>query len=230
MTTDGKEPEVGEGVSHEPTPPNTTDTAAGPDTTAQVHNSDPIGDLRERITAAAEGFMKARLGLEEGADGSLQLPNRGVFENVGQQADQFLRGFLKGVVEKTPEEREAAAGLRDKADVPSATEVVGRLLSKASGAVSTSFQQYLKTHVAAPDDKSQVVVDGRFLLQHGAPLLAGFVQALGRQFAEKGPEDSDTPAPEPVADAGPKVDYKVDLPSLFTSLFVRPKNDDGGSA
>lgn len=210
--------------------------APTPETTAAAQ--DPIGELRERITTAAEDFLKARLGLEEGADGSLRLPERGVFENVGQRADQFLRGFLKGVVERTPEEREADAGLRDKADVPNATEVVGRLLSKASGAVSTSFHQYLKDHVVTPDEKGPVVVDGRFLLQHGAPLLAGFVQALGQRFADQAQTDGaaqDTsPAEQPQAAnddaAAPKVDYKVDLPSLFTSLFVRPKNDEGGGS
>jgi hypothetical protein len=258
MTTEGKEPEVGNGSPSAPPSPDSDATnsqrgesrsseaksepspevEAGPSAAtdprgrlAPPGESDPIAELRERVTAAAEGFLKARLGLEEGADGSLHLPDRGVFENVGQRADQFLRGFLKGVVERTPEEREVDAGLRDKADVPNATEVVGRLLSRASGAVSTTFHQYLKDNVVT--DNSQVVVDGRFLLQHGAPLLAGFVQALGQQFADKpagAPSDelegatADSPGEKPA----PKVDYKVDLPSLFTSLFVRPRDDKGG--
>lgn len=240
MTRDGQDPDKTEPPGASPPPAETTageSSETDAETTAAQASGpgmsptdpDPIGELREKITAATEGFLKARLGLESGPDGGLQLPDRGVFENVGQRADQFLRGFLKGVIERTPEEREADQGLRDKADVPSATEVVGRMLSKASGAVSTSFHQYLQDHVAT-DDKP-VVVDGRFLLQHGAPLLAGFVQALGQQFAEKADgEASDTPATEPGPDdtSTPKVDYKVDLPSLFTSLFVRPKDNDGG--
>lgn len=252
MTTDGPQNQDTEaqgdkdkaqtGPSAEPAAPH---AEAPPDHGAsrgQESPNDPIGELREKITAATEGFLKARLGLETGPDGGLQLPDRGVFENVGQRADQFLRGFLNGVVERTPEERDADAGLRDKADVPSATEVVGRMLSKASGAVTTSFHQYLAQH-AEPGDKP-VVVDGRFLLQHGAPLLAGFVQALGQQFADKADKPL-SPEGEPAADAPeqtaasdqapppPRVDYKVDLPSLFTSLFVRPqtpKDTEGGGS
>ncbi len=192
----------------------------------------PIDELRERVTEATSSFLKNRLGLEEGADGALHLPDRGVFENVGQRAEQFIRGFLKGVVERTPEEREVDAGVRAKNDVPNTTEIIGRLLSKASGAVSTSFHQYLKDHVPAAETSEPVVVDGRFLLQHGAPLLATFAQALGSQFADKSDPTQNTaaPAPEPVADldekTSPKVDYRVDLPSLFTSLFVRPREDD----
>jgi len=193
----------------------------------------PMDELRERVTEATSSFLKNRLGLEEGADGALHLPDRGVFENVGQRAEQFIRGFLKGVVERTPEEREVDAGVRAKNDVPNTTEIIGRLLSKASDAVSTSFHQYLKDHVPAAGTSEPVVVDGRFLLQHGAPLLATFAQALGSQFADKGDTAQSAaaaPPPEPVADtdttSGPKVDYRVDLPSLFTSLFVRPREDD----
>lgn len=259
MTTDGPQnQDANDGVDEAkagPTPmpsgpPSDTHGAeASQEPTGQAPHApqgpqDPIGELREKITAATEGFLKERLGLETGPDGGLQLPDRGVFENVGQRADQFLRGFLKGIVERTPEEREADQGLRDKTDVPSATEVVGRMLSKASGAVTNSFHQYLAQHVApsASGDKP-VVVDGRFLLQHGAPLLAGFVQALGQQFADKADkplEAGDEAAPEAPEHAAadqatpaPRVDYKVDLPSLFTSLFVRPqppRDTEGGGS
>lgn len=254
MTTDGPQNQDSEalGEKDKAAAGRTAETAASPSDTLHAEApadqsasqephapNDPIGELREKITAATEGFLKARLGLETGPDGGLQLPDRGVFENVGQRADQFLRGFLKGIVERTPEEREADAGLRDKADVPSATEVVGRMLSKASGAVTTSFHQYLAQH-AAPGDKP-VVVDGRFLFQHGAPLLAGFVQALSQQFADKADKPEGETAPDPSEQAAapdqapppPRVDYKVDLPSLFTSLFVRPeppKDTEGGGS
>lgn len=238
--TSGEKPTAPDGEAQAQTPPGpeaSHDTQAQHATQEPHDAPDPIGELREKITAATEGFLKARLGLETGPDGGLQLPDRGVFENVGQRADQFLRGFLKGIVERTPEEREAEAGLRDKADVPSATEVVGRMLSKASGAVTNSFHQYLAQHVApSTAGEKPVVVDGRFLLQHGAPLLAGFVQALGKQFADKadGPaQNTGEPAPEATAEAAPpaeapspRVDYKVDLPSLFTSLFVRPRDPE----
>lgn len=220
-----------QGVAEDAAQPGASDGSAAGAGGESAGPTSPLDELRERVSSAAAGFLKARLGLEEDADGTLHLPQRGVFEDVGQRADQFLRGFLKGVVERTPEEREADAGLRDKADVPSATEVVGRLLSKASGAVSTSFHQYLKDHVAA-DPKEPVVVDGKFLLRHGAPLLAGFVQALGAEFAEQaaatGEDAPSDPAPPGEDTPPPRVDYKVDLPSLFTSLFVRPKSGEGG--
>lgn len=226
MTTDGPDK-----------PPETPPEGEPATTSGETHTSStteptpsPISELRERVTEATASFLKNRLGLEEGADGVLHLPDRGVFENVGQRAEQFIRGFLKGVVERTPEEREVDAGVRPKEDVPNTTEIIGRLLSKASGAVSTSFHQYLKDHVPTPDGSEPVVVDGRFLLQHGAPLLATFAQALGSQFADKAApaQKAAEPAPEPTAepDTSTKVDYRVDLPSLFTSLFVRPREDD----
>lgn len=254
MNTNGDEetpgtPPAGEaGPAHAAPEASATTADEGADSSGASPPASPIDELRRKVSDAASGFLKQRLGLEQDEAGNLHLPERGgVFENVGQRADQFLRGFLKGVVEKTPEEREAEAGLRDKDDVPSATEVVGRLLSKASDAVSTSFHRYLKQHVN-PDPKAQVVVDGQFLFQHGAPLLATFVQALGSQFAEReadptGPgEDapadpkapdaqSAAPASEGAEPGAERVDYRVDLPSLFTSLFVRPRDDerkDGG--
>jgi len=188
----------------------------------------PIDALRDKMTAAANEFLKARLGLEEGANGRLELPDRGAFENLGQRADEFVRGFFRGFVDKTPEEREAQAGLRDPKDVPNATEVVGRLLGKVSEAVSGTFHQYLKEHAADPEkpDK-EVVVDGRFILRHGAPLLASFVQALGTRFSPDTPHEPVNTAPEPPTEPPPHVDYRVDLPSVFKSLFVRPKGDEG---
>lgn len=188
-----------------------------------------IDELRNKMTAAANEFLKTRLGLEEAANGRLELPDRGVFENLGQRADEFVRGFFRGFVDKTPEEREALAGLRDPKDVPNATEVVGRLLGKVSEAVSGSFHQYLKEHAvdpASPD--KEVVVDGRFILRHGAPLLASFVQALGTRFSPDTPHEPVNTAPAEGSEApGPHVDYKVDLPSVFKSLFVRPASDEG---
>jgi hypothetical protein len=179
-----------------------------------------IDALRERVTEAASDFLKDRLGLERGLDGSLQFPERGAFENIGQRADQFVRGFFRGFVDKTPEEREVAAGLRDPKDVPSSTEIATRLLSKVSETMSGTFREYLKDHVVDPHKPdSQVVVDGRFVMRHGAPLIASFVQALGTRFNDKG-APANGPA-EPSAEP-PHVDYRVDLPSLFKSLFVRP--------
>jgi len=179
-----------------------------------------IDTLRERVTEAASDFLKDRLGLERGLDGSLQFPERGAFENIGQRADQFVRGFFRGFVDKTPEEREVAAGLRDPKDVPSSTEIATRLLSKVSETMSGTFREYLKDHVVDPHKPdSQVVVDGRFVMRHGAPLIASFVQALGTRFNDKG-APANAPA-EPTSEP-PHVDYRVDLPSLFKSLFVRP--------
>jgi hypothetical protein len=229
-----------------------------PEVTPDSAPESPIDELRTKVTRAANEFLKARLGLEEGADGGLSLPNRGVFENIGERADQFVRGFFRGFVEKTPEEREAAAGVRDPKDVPSPTEVVTRLLERVSETMSGTFHEYLKDHVVSPTEpEKQVVVDGRFVLRHGAPLLASFVHALGTRFSAGegagGPAGHTTPAPPneeatsgapgedaaaaPTKDEGaaphesaseaPHVDYRVHLPSVFTSLFVRPPSHEG---
>lgn len=203
--------------------------------------SSPIDELRDKVSEAANAFLKARLGLEEGVDGTLRLPERGVFENIGQRADQFVRGFFRGFVAKTPEEREAAAGLRDPKDVPGGTEIAARLLGRVSETMSGAFHAYLKDHVVDPNKpEEQVVVDGRFVLRHGAPLIATFVQALGTRFSNEAPGEGGDRAPEatplnaPIEEApegesgAPHVDYRVDLPSVFTSLFVRPPAGDEG--
>jgi len=194
----------------------------------------PIDELRAKVTDAASDFLKARLGLEEGVDGTLQFPDRGVFENFGQRADQFVRGFFRGFVDKTPEEREVMAGVRDPKDVPSGTEVATRLLAKVSETMSDTFQGYLADNAVDPTHpETPVVVDGRFLLRHGAPLLASFVQALGSRFSEQGvARDPLMPTAEDEAhhaaeEHKPHVDYRVDLPSVFKSLFVRPPSDQG---
>lgn len=196
---------------------------------ADPNPPNPIADLRDKVTEAASEFLKAKLGLENGVDGSLQFPDRGVFENFGQRADQFVRGFFRGFVDKTPEEREVMAGERDPKDVPSGTEVATRLLAKVSDTMSTAFHEYLQDHAVDPEHPEQpVVVDGRFMLRHGAPLLATFVAALGTKFNDqRGAE----PFEPDDAESKPAVDYRVDLPSVFKSLFVRPPadaNDDGG--
>ncbi len=207
--------------------------AAGPPEPAS-----PIDDLRAKVTDAASDFLKARLGLEEGIDGSLRFPDRGMFENIGQRADQFVRGFFRGFVDKTPEEREVMAGVRDPKDVPSGAEVATRLLSKVSETMSGTFHEYLADNAVDPTKpEAPVVVDGRFILRHGAPLLASFVQALGSRFSEQGTARDPLMPTEEEAEAvalqhageehKPHVDYRVDLPSVFKSLFVRPPSDQG---
>ena len=111
--------------------------------------------------------------------------------------------------------------------MPSGTEVATRLLAKVSDTMSTAFHEYLQDHAVDPEKPDQpVVVDGRFMLRHGAPLLATFVQALGTKFNEQRgaePFEPDT--------SKPAVDFRVDLPSVFKSLFVRPpmdSSDEGG--
>lgn len=215
--------------------------AAGPDPVSPAASptspASPIDELRTKVTDAASDFLKARLGLEEGVDGALHFPDRGMFENIGQRADQFVRGFFRGFVEKTPEEREVVAGERDPKDVPSGTEVATRLLAKVSETMSGTFHEYLAENAVDPTHpETPVVVDGRFLLRHGAPLLASFVQALGSRFSEAGtareplmptPEQAEEAAHHEAEEHKPHVDYRVDLPSVFKSLFVRPPSDQG---
>lgn len=203
-------------------------SAAPDDAAGDDRGATPVLDaLRAKVTETASEFLKNRLGLEDVA-GALKLPDIPAFENVGLRAEQFIRGFFRGFVDKSPEEREVEAGTRAPEDVPNATEIMGRLLAKASDSVSTTFHSYLKDNVVGDaTQKDPVVVDGRFVFRHGAPLLASFVQALGAQFATTAsPLDPDAVGPaatRPEA-AGPKphVDYKVDVPAIFKSLFVRP--------
>jgi len=210
---------------------------AGGEATATADGATPVLDaLRAKVTETATDFLKNRLGLED-VGGSLRLHDIPAFENVGQRAEQFIRGFFRGFVDKSPEEREVEAGTRAPDDVPNATEIMGRLLAKASDSVSTTFHTYLQENVVGHDaaQKEPVVVDGRFVFRHGAPLLASFVQALGAQFATTAsPLDPDAVGPaatRPEA-AGPKphVDYKVDVPAIFKSLFVRPSEPADATA
>jgi hypothetical protein len=194
------------------------------------------GSIEQRIVGIANDWLKTRLGLEERPDGTLELPQRGAFENIGEKADQFMRGFFRGFIEKTPEEREAQAGLRDPATVPNATEVAGRLLSRASAAVTGAFHDYLKEAVPPPaptaptaagpepaPTAAPVHIDGRFLLRHGAPLIGRIVQALGTAFTNPSDVNAAAPGGAPAAphgDAETRVDYRVDLPSLMKSLIT----------
>lgn len=230
------EDEVGEAETPETAPEDSPRAPKG------EPSAGPFDEIREKVAAAASELLKTRLGLEEGADGRLQLPDRGLFENLGQRADELVRGFLRGFAEKPPQgEREAGVGRESETvppedqDAPHATEVVGRLLGKASEAVSGTFHQYLEQHAANPDKPDEpIVVDGRFILRHGAPLLASFVRALGTRLSPDASHESADTAPqetgaEPSPHAtGPRphVDFRLDLPSVFKSLFVRPTSDE----
>ncbi len=221
-----------DGPGDPPTPPPTQTQAEGPRVAGSAARP-PAGSIEQRIVGLANDWMKARLGLEERPDGVLELPQRGSFENLGEKADQFMRGFFRGFVEKTPEDREAQAGLRDPANVPNATEVAGRLLSHASAAVTGAFHAYLKEAVpptppaspltsqtgATPEPAAPVSIDGRFLLRHGAPLIGRIVQALGTAFTNPSAANA-APSTAPHTDAETRVDYRVDLPSLMTSLIT----------
>ena len=207
----------------------------GPRPTGQTGPT-PAGSIEQRIVGIANDWMKARLGLEERPDGTLELPQRGSFENLGEKADQFMRGFFRGFIEKTPEDREAQAGLRDPASVPNATEVAGRLLSRASAAITGAFHDYLKDAVppttpaapptsptaATPEPAPPVSIDGRFLLRHGAPLIGRMVQALSAAFTNPNEANAATPTAPTVPHGDPetRVDYRVDLPSLMKSLIT----------
>lgn len=222
-----------DGPGEPPKPPPSPEP--GPRQTVQTGPTPP-GSIEQRIVGLANDWLKTRLGLEERADGTLELPQRGSFENLGEKADQFMRGFFRGFIEKTPEDREAQAGLRDPANVPNATEVAMRLLSRASAAVTESFHDYLKEAVpptppaapptspggATPEPAPPVSIDGRFLLRHGAPLIGRIVQALGAAFTN--PSEANAAAPTaptvPHGDPETRVDYRVDLPSLMKSLIT----------
>lgn len=236
MGEERDEEEVGVAETPEEAP---AESSSPPKTDA---NAGPFDELREKVAAAASELLKTRLGLEEGPEGRLHLPDRGLFENLGQRADELVRGFLRGFAEKPPQgEREPGAGRESEhvppeaKDAPHATEVVGRLLGKASEAVSGTFHQYLEQHAANPDKPDEpIVVDGRFILRHGAPLIASFVRALGTRLSPEGSHEPSEAAPQDTGseprphatEARPHVDFRLDLPSVFKSLFVRPTSDE----
>lgn len=219
---DESTPAASENVGQAGEASDAADATGGGQANAAGDAGSALEHLRARVADAANDFLKSRLGLERGVDGVTRFPEQSPVHALGQRAEQFARGFLSGLMERQAERAE-------RADGPTPTEVVGRLLSRASDAVSRRFHEYAEAH-AEKDASGQVVVDGRFVHRHGGALLAGFVDALSRQFTPPSGETG-SEAAHPGEEGEAKVDYRVDLPSVLSSLFVRPdapKPDQGG--
>jgi hypothetical protein len=160
--------------------------------------------LRERVTDLAFILSSAR-----SIDSTSAL---GAIGALGQRADSVVRGFLKGLATQG----ESTSTTETERAAPSATELVGLVLSRAGQAVSQGFHSYLAAH-AEKGESGEVVVDGRFVWRHGAPLISSVVDALGRQMSR-----ALSPEEEGEARAA-KVDYRLDIPSILGSILQRPQ-------
>ena len=180
--------------------------ADDPPTTPEAPPAKP--STQDRLNDIANRWLEDRFGLKVG-DGGLHLPDSESIKDFGTRAEQFVRSFFKGFLDKTPDE---LTGLQ-ASDLPSAAELATRLIAKTTGTVSNAFNDYLRENAVESPDKP-VVIDGRFLMRHGAPLLGRMIQAIGGAFAE------DVKA-EHIPEPHPKVDVQVEVPQVFKSLLAK---------
>jgi len=167
----------------------------------------PLESIRDRVVEMASAFLSPR----DAGGGTSPLEGLGA---LGQKADSMVRSFMRGFGEPTQDDTRAGA----EGHGTPATELVGLVLSRASQAVSHGFHAYLSNH-AERSGSGEVVVDGRFLWKHGAPLISSVVDALGRQVSR-------ALEPSPEAERGSvKVDYRIDFPSILGALLQRATND-----
>ncbi|PIE18512.1 MAG: hypothetical protein CSA66_04700 [Proteobacteria bacterium] len=207
----------------------------------------PIGVLEDAINKAGSRWLKDRFQLVEDEDGTLHIPGADKMQGLGERAQSFVHGFLRGFFNKTPEQLEAEAGLRDPEDVPRSSEVVAALFAKLSHTVTDTWKGYVHEH-AEQREGDQVVVDGDFIVHHGAGFIGTMIHALGEAFKDQGRapdpgvvvESGPVAGPDPTslngqtdaqlaegeeataqaASDAPKIDIKVDVASIFRSLFT----------
>ncbi|PKN59006.1 MAG: hypothetical protein CVU56_02625 [Deltaproteobacteria bacterium HGW-Deltaproteobacteria-14] len=144
---------------------------------------DPMtAQLGDAITRASHGWLRDRFHLDEDAAGDLHVPEPQRWPDLGTRAEDFVKGLMQGFIQKTPEEKEAAMGLRDASDVPRGTEVIGRLLSRFSNTVTDTWKEFVDEHADRKSPEGKKVVDGEFVVQHGATLLGTMITRLGEAF------------------------------------------------
>lgn len=160
--------------------------------------------LGEAITRASEEWLKGRFGLEEDAAGQLHVPVASRMPDLGVRAEQFIKGFLNGIVARTPEEQEVAAGQRDPSAVPSGTEVVGRLLTRFSHTVTDTWRDYVAERAERESPDGKKLVDGEFVMQHGAGLLGAMLSRLGEAFKDVGVPGGPAVGPDFATAAAPR--------------------------
>ncbi|MCC6621578.1 MAG: hypothetical protein IT385_10015 [Deltaproteobacteria bacterium] len=187
--------------------------------------ADAVRDAQQRVSELANRWLEGRFGAREG-----ESP-LAVASEIGARAEQFVRGFFRGLVDEPPTagnddaaratEGEAAKALKDA--IPGMDQAA-RLLTRTTRTVSETFQEYLRDNAvdrSHPD--APVVIDGPFVVRHGTQLLGRIVQALGGALAEAGAEQPgapEQPASEPRAHEGDKVAVKLDFAGLFRSLVL----------
>jgi|GEM_PF-1993616 len=152
--------------------------------------------LESALSKASHGWLRDRFRLDEDAEGQLHIPEPQRWPDLGTRAEQFVSGLMKGLVQKTPEEKEAAMGLRDPEDVPRGTEVIGRLLSRFSNTVTDTWKEFVAEHASRETAEGKKVVDGEFVVRHGATLLGTFVSRLGEAFEGVGTPDGPELGPD----------------------------------
>lgn len=156
------------------------------DVTTTVDDAEPIPILGDAIAQASHTWLRDRFGLVEDPQGALHVPDAARWPDLGQRADQFVRGFFRGFVEKSPEEREARYGLRSADDVPAPSELVGRLLTRFSHTVTDTWNDYIAEHAERTTEDGEKVVDGAFVVEHGAGLIGTLLSRLGEAFEDVG--------------------------------------------
>jgi len=208
-------------------PPGDGATAARPGLDDVV---DSVRGVQQRVSELANKWLEGRFGAREG-EGPMAVATE-----IGSRAEQFVRGFFRGLVDE-PEAPDAgaegAAGASADAGAGKATgeaaralkdaipgmDQAARLLTATTRTVSDTFQDYLRENaVDASRPDAPVVIDGRFVVQHGTQLLGRIVQALGGALAGGGDARGED-AGEPRHDED-KVPVKLDLGGLFRSLVL----------
>jgi len=189
------------------TPPNApfTPTPANPAPGWKLAD-EPIGlatgtpdvppQLGDAINRVSHGWLRDRFALDEDKAGQLHVPDAQRWPDLGTRAEQFVKGLLQGIVQKTPEEKEAAMGLRDPTAVPRGTEVIGRLLSRFSNTVTDTWKDFVDEHAARETPGGKKVVDGEFVVQHGATLLGTMIERLGEAFQDVGAPGGEEVGPD----------------------------------
>jgi len=173
-----------------------------------------LDGVRQKVKDLANRWLEDRFALREGEAAD-------TVRDLGARAETFVRGFFRGLFDKT-EDAPGEAGRPGLGDITPALDEAARVISRTGRTLQHTLQDYLreKADPSAPD--APVVIDGRFVVRHGTELFGRLVQALGGAIA--------SPAAEPPPDEAPRVPVKVDFAGLFRSLVVGAPPSSGAPA
>ncbi len=174
-----------------------------------------VADVQAAVTRAANRFLKDRFALREREDGVLEIPEPAPYQELANNAQRFVQGFLAGfdTTRRDPDSPDPG-GL--------AQESVVALLARAKDALSDTWNAYLNERVVPQrtEEQAPVRVDGEFVRNHAGSLLATAIRDLTAAF------NTDDPGTARVADLpadGEKrpveVDVQLDVKSLFRALL-----------